>query len=118
MKSFVKKLFSVIYVSCFLNNTFFSLISLKKLFFTCSCGFLKFKGAKKTTDVATKNLILFFSKKIIQKFSSHNIILLTGIGKARRFILKELKKCGLNVFKIINFFTIPYNGCRLKKQKK
>jgi small subunit ribosomal protein S11 len=119
IKAFSVKFIPIISLFCGTNNTLVSLIrSDKKLLLTISCGHITYKGSKKSTPVASQQVIYSFSKKAIKCNSEKFILQIKGIGKGRRLATKEIKKVGLKVVKIFNTNPVSYNGCRIKKCKR
>jgi small subunit ribosomal protein S11 len=104
---------------CSANNTLISLLnSESSLLFTISCGHLQYKNSKKSTQIASQQLIAFFVKKILVYGYQQVSVKVKGIGKGRSFAIKELKKGGLRIIKILDNTPLAFNGCRVKKCKK
>lgn len=110
---------SVIYVRCSSNNTIVSLVNSEgKLISTFSSGHLQYKGSKKSTQIAAQQVISHLGKKALAMGYSQFLVKIKGIGRGRNSVVKELKKAGLDIIKIVDLTPIPYNGCRIKKGRK
>jgi len=119
MKAFSDVNINSIYISATSNNTIISLVNFEGvLLFTLSCGHLQYKGSKKSSQIASRQTISFLAKKVISYGYKKILIKVKGIGKGRRFAIKELKKAGLHLERVFDITSIPYNGCRVKKCKK
>jgi len=110
---------STIFIKCTSNNTLVSLIDSEgKLIQTVSTGHLQYKGSKKSTQIAAQQVIFYLGQKALTLGYNRFLIKISGIGRGRSSAIKELKKVGLNIIKVIDTTPIPYNGCRVKKGKK
>jgi len=110
---------SIICVQCTSNNTIVSLINPQgKLINTLSSGHLKYKGSKKSTQIAAQQVIFCLGEKALSLGYNRFLVKIKGIGKGRNSVIKELRKVGLELVKVIDTTSIPHNGCRLAKGKK
>lgn len=101
MKAFNVTSLNKLQISCTTKNTILSLINYQGfLVFTISCGHLQYTGAKKATEIASKQVISYASKKALQFGYRQFLLKVKGIGKARSFVLKEFKKAGLPIVSI------------------
>jgi small subunit ribosomal protein S11 len=108
----------IIHLQCTQNNTLGSLVNPRgKLLYTASCGHLHFKGSLKSASIAGQQVVSTLSKKAFALGLGKVpfLVRIKGIGKGRYSAIKELKKSGLNVLKVIDKTSVPYNGCRVKK---
>lgn len=110
---------STIFIKCTSNNTLVSLVNSEgKLLSTVSTGHLHYKGSKKSTQIAAQQVISCLGQKALKMGHNYFLVKITGIGRGRSSAIKELKKVGLNITKVVDITPIPYNGCRVKKGKK
>ena len=101
------------------NNTVLSLINPEgALITTISSGYLSYKGSKKGTQIASQQVIFYLGQKALKLGYVRSIVKIRGIGKGRNSAIKELKKAGLDLIRIIDTTPLPYNGCRVPKSKK
>ena len=115
----LEKSLSVISIQCSSNNTIASLIDPSgNLITTLSCGYLKYKGSRKSTQIASQQVIFCLGEKELSLGYNRLLVKIKGIGKGRNSIIKELKKAGLELVKVIDVTPIPHNGCRIAKGKK
>lgn len=103
------------------NNTILSLVNSRGLIlFTSSCGYFHYKGAKKKTDVASKQSIFFFARKVVKLGYYRVFVKLKGFGNSntRSLAVNVLIKAGLRIVYVFDVTSISYNGCRVRKSKK
>ncbi|CRH02956.1 apicoplast ribosomal protein S11, putative (apicoplast) [Plasmodium relictum] len=90
---------------------------------TISCGhFKQFKNRLKNTILANNILIINIIKYLINKNLLNINIIFNGINFYRIHILKLLlnikyKNKKLNIYKLFDITSIPYNGCKFSKKK-
>jgi small subunit ribosomal protein S11 len=114
-----KKTLTSVLIHCSTNNTLASLVDSKgKLVFTISSGYLKYKGSKKSTQVASQQVIYHLAQKALTLGFNNIIVKIKGIGRGRNSVVKELCKAGLTLSRVTEWTPIPYNGCRIRKGKK
>jgi small subunit ribosomal protein S11 len=110
---------STINIQCTSNNTIVSLIDPEGfLVTTLSSGHLNYKGSRKGTQIASQQVIFCLGEKALKFGYTRFIVKIRGIGKGRNSAIKELKKAGLSLEKIIDITPLAYNGCRVAKSKK
>jgi small subunit ribosomal protein S11 len=115
----IGKNLNVISLQCTSNNTIGSLIdSQGKLITTLSSGHLKYKGSRKGTQIASQQVIYYLGEKALELGYERVLVKIKGIGKGRNSAIKELRKSGLQLIKVIDSTLVAYNGCRLAKGKK
>ncbi|SBT86795.1 apicoplast ribosomal protein S11, putative (apicoplast) [Plasmodium malariae] len=88
-----------------------------------SCGSLKyFKNRLKNTILANNMLVINIIKYLINKNFLNINIIFNGVNSYRIHILKLLlnikyKNKQLNINKLFDLTSIPYNGCKISKKK-
>jgi small subunit ribosomal protein S11 len=118
-KEFKETNISSINIQCTSNNTIVSLIDPEgSLVTTLSSGHLNYKGSRKGTQIASQQVIFSLGEKALMLGYTRFIVRIKGIGKGRNSAIKELKKVGLGLEKVIDITPLPYNGCRVAKGKK
>jgi len=118
-KELKKSNLNTICVKCSSNNTIISLVTPEgSIVTTLSSGHLKYKGSRKGTQTASQQVIYCFGEKVLELGYDRFVVKIKGIGKGRSSVIKELKKSGLSLIKVIDATPIPYNGCRGAKGKK
>nr|AQX44059.1 small subunit ribosomal protein 11 [Plasmodium ovale wallikeri] len=101
------------------NSEYIYIKNLKNI----SCGNLKyFKNRLKNTIMANNMLIINIIKYLINKNLFKINIIFNGINSYRIHILKLLlnvkyKNKKLNINKLYDITSIPYNGCKNSKKK-
>lgn len=106
-------------IHCTANNTLASLVDSKgKLIFTISSGYLKYKGSKKSTQIASQQVIYHLAQKTLMLGYNNIIVKIKGIGRGRNSVTKELAKAGLTLSRVVEWTPTAYNGCRIRKGKK
>nr|BBB58027.1 small subunit ribosomal protein 11 [Plasmodium cynomolgi] len=101
------------------NNNFIYIKNLKYI----SCGCLKsFKNRLKSTIIANNIITINIIKYLINKNLLNINIIFNGINSYRIHILKLLlnikyKNKKLNINKLFDVTSIPYNGCKISKKK-
>ena len=110
---------NVISLQCTSNNTIGSLINSEgKLITTLSSGYLKYKGSRKGTQIASQQVIYYLGERALELGYDRILVKIKGIGKGRNSAIKELRKEGLQLIKVVDSTKVAYNGCRLSKGKK
>ncbi|AFP83620.1 30S ribosomal protein S11 [Candidatus Carsonella ruddii] len=117
MKNFKK--FGCIYLTSTFNNTISTLTTLKgKTISWLSSGVLGYKGAKKSTSLASQIISEKISKiAIINKIKIVDIYL-KGIGFGKEIVLRIINNSGIFIRSITDITPIPHNGCRNKKKRR
>ncbi|CDO67266.1 apicoplast ribosomal protein S11, putative [Plasmodium reichenowi] len=101
------------------NNKYIYIKNIKNI----SCGCFKyFKNRLKNTILANNILTINIIKYLINKNYLNINIIFNGINYYRIHILKLLlnvkyKNKKLNINKIFDITSIPYNGCKYSKRK-
>ena len=114
-----EKSLSVISIRCSSNNTIASLINPQgDLITTITSGHLKYKGSRKGTQIASQQVIFCLGEKALMLGYTRFLVKIKGIGKGRNSIIKELRKAGLELVKVVDVTPVPHNGCRIAKGKK
>lgn len=107
-----------IYVTATTNNTIISSQGMQKNI-TKSCGWVGFKGAKRSTPHAAQNLAESFAENLRVPPEKIGVVLLfRGIGRGRKSVLKGFLKKNIKILKIIEQTPIIHNGCRLRKKRR
>ncbi|VEV59444.1 apicoplast ribosomal protein S11 (apicoplast) [Plasmodium vinckei vinckei] len=121
-----------LYFKLTLKNTLITISKYKQLNFkyiyiknikSISCGCLKnFKNRLKSTIVANNILTINIIKYLINKNLYKINVIFNGINSYRIHILKLLlnikyKNKKLNINKLFDITSIPYNGCKISKRK-
>ena len=101
------------------NNTIVTVSDKKgKTIVWNSAGTIGFKGTKKSTPYAAK-LAVERCLEVIKTCGIKSIIIFTnGIGPGRMSSIKTLKETEYEIRKIYDFTSVPFNGCRAKKERK
>nr|YP_010394680.1 ribosomal protein S11 [Phytophthora quercina]DAZ89117.1 TPA_asm: ribosomal protein S11 [Phytophthora quercina] len=121
-KNLKKKNFLILanlHIKASLKNTIISLTTYNgNLLKQWSTKSLKKTRFKKNTPYNVQ-LIVYKINKYLQLKKIKNLkIFLYGTGLGRYNVLKNLKKKNLKVKYLLDKTTKPFNGCRLKKQKR
>lgn len=106
-----------IYIKTSVNNTIISTLNFKKNHIM-SCGHLGFQGAKRGTTYAAQKLGEEIGRLLYaQKEYKDITVILRGIRKGKRNILKALKK-KIKIRQVIEKTSLSHNGCRPRKKKR
>ena len=109
-----------LYINCSLKNTLITLTGFQnQIFFRSSCRAIDQVSKKKNNINNFKQISFLIRKEIVKNKLKILKIFVKGIGKGRYYILKSLKKKRkLKIYMVFDRTPIPFNGCRLKKQKR
>nr|BBN51409.1 30S ribosomal protein S11 [Halimeda borneensis] len=111
----------IVYIKATFNNTIITLTDVQGQVFTwVSAGSCGFKGARKGTPFAGKQVVEVFLKKSNDYFSRCNQIKIyvSGIGPGRENALRGFDKMGQKLTLIREVTKIPHNGCRPPKKRR
>ena len=100
------------------NNTLVNLFLFNKLLFSVSAGRLKYKGASKSTKIASQHVLRLLATYVMKKGLISVILALKGTGIARANIVREFTKAGIQVVKIVDRSSIAFNGCKVRKKRR
>lgn len=83
-----------------------------------SAGERSFKGAKKSTPFAAKQVSKSAAGKAYNEGLRTVEVRTKGIGPGREHAIRTLVEEGLQVTRIKDITPIPFNGCRAPRQRK
>lgn len=105
----------IVHIKATFNNTIITLTDLQgKVLTWVSAGSCGFKGARKGTSFAGKQVVETFLKKLPR--SNQIKIYVSGIGPGRENALRGFDKMGLTLIREVT--KIPHNGCRPPKKRR
>lgn len=115
MQKQVKRIYknTIITARCFLGNTIFHVTTEQKTTFVISAGIVGFKGSKRGTPQAAEDSAQLVGKKLREQNLRKVILIFQGFSKARKSILKGLRKRKICIKKILDITSIAHNGCRV-----
>lgn len=111
----------IVHIKATFNNTIITLTDLQGQVLTwVSAGSCGFKGARKGTSFAGKQVVEVFLKKSNDYFSSCNQlkIYVSGIGPGRENALRGFDGSKFTLTLIREVTKIPHNGCRPPKKRR
>jgi small subunit ribosomal protein S11 len=109
---------TIVIVRCALNNTLIYVKTQNSPCFVVSSGIVGFKGAKRSTPQAAQDSAQYAGKKLRELKLRKIVLVFKGFGRARKAVLKGLKKRRILIEKILDKTLIAHNGCRLTKKKR
>lgn len=110
-----------LYITCSQNNTHICIRNYSQTIFKISAGCIEKNKAKRSNALVAQKLIEISFEYLfkIQNITHNDItIFLKGFGKGRSGVLKSLNNKELNVSIIYHINTLPFNGCKSKKNKR
>lgn len=114
-----KILFANLHIKNNLKNTIISLTKhTGELLQQWSTKSLKKTKFKKNTPYNVQLIVYKVNKYIKLKKIKHLKIILNGNGLGRHNIFRNIQKKNIKISSIIDKTPIPFNGCKLKKQKR
>lgn len=119
-KRFLKKKNSgIIHINSTLNNTLLTLTDLYgNTIDWSSSGRVGIKNSRKSSSYSAQLAGEDLGKKCVKRNIQFVEIRLKGIGYGKETSIEGLKLSGLNIYKISELTSIPYNGCRAPKKRR
>jgi len=110
----------IVYIKTSLNNIFVSISDLKgKVNYLKSSGSLGFKSARERRSKQAYEIILKeVTKELVEKKWFNVFILFKGLNRRSFKWLRYLNQGGIKVKLVKDVTRLPYNGCRLKKERR
>ena len=89
-----------------------------RIAFQCSAGQFKWSAKQRLSDVATKKVMLLSTEFILRSKKKVVFINLQDTQAKSTFWIEKLLEGGCKLLWIAQNTKVPYNGCRLQKQRK
>lgn len=110
---------AIVWIQSTRNNTLLTLTdSLGATLAWSSGGCCGFKNSRKSTTHAAENAAIKLSEKIYARGFNSIIVKTKGLGRGKKKTLSALSRCGLFIEKIVETYSIPFNGCRPKRKRR
>ena len=109
----------IIHINSTLNNTLLTLTDSRwNTLGWSSSGSVWIKNSRKSSSYSAQLAGEDLGKKCVKKNIQFVEVKLKGIGYGKETSIEGLKLSGLNIYKISELTSIPYNGCRAPKKRR
>ena len=109
----------VVHILTTFNNIIITISNLKgDVVCWSSAGACGFKGKRKATSFAAKEVASTAAKISLEKGFQQVMVVVKGPGYSRHAALRGLKQTGLRIILLRDITGIPHNGCRPPKKKR
>lgn len=110
----------VLYIKTTLNNIFVGISDIKgKVKYLKSSGSLGFKSARdRRSKLAYETMIKEVTRELVEKKWKKIILIFKGLNRRSFKWVRYLNQGGIKVKLVKDGTRLPYNGCRLKKERR